>query len=181
MGKRMQAFLLLGIVSGLLCSFGGRYLPDIRWLEDAYPGVVLGLFLFFAGRYVAHRAGRKPLSALLVTVSAGIIGWRLAVKVGTDSGIEPLFLYAVCGVVGAACVAVGLLYAWRIRSGIVPFVLITLAAGALGGFLFHLLEQLGDLSSLRPGHWWSTWLFTLWQGVLFAGLAFALRFASSRG
>lgn len=180
MGKQFQAFVLLGLVSGLICSFSGPYLPDIKWLADAWPGVVLGLFLFFAGRYIANRDSRKALSALLVTVSVGIIGWRLAVKVGTDSRLDERYLYAVCGVVGAGCVALGLLYAWRIRSGILPFVLIVTAAGALGGFLFYLLELASGVSQIRTDHLWTTLLFGTWQTVLFAGASFGLRFASAR-
>jgi hypothetical protein len=180
MEKQFQAFVLLGLVSGLICSFGAPYLPDIKWLTDAWPGAVLGLFLFYAGRYIAHRDARKPLSALLVTVSAGIIGWRLAVWVGTDSGRDQRYLYAVCGMVGAGCVALGLVYAWRIRSGILPFVLIITASGALGGFLFYLIELASGISSIRSDHLWTTLLFGIWQTVLFGGAAFALRFGSAR-
>lgn len=180
MGKQFQAFVLLGLISGLICSFGAPYLPDIQWLADAWPGMVLGLFLFYAGRYIAHRDTRKPLSALLVTVSVAIIGWRLAVKVGTDSGIDELYLYAVCGTVGAGCVALGLLYAWRIRSGILLFVLAVTVAGALGGFLFYLLELASGISHIRSDHLWTTLLFGTWQMVLLAGTAVGLRFADAR-
>lgn len=180
MGKQLQAFLLLGLVSGFICSFAGPELPDIKWLLDAFPGVVLGLFIFFAGRYIAHRDGQKWFSALVVIISAAVIGWRLAVKVGVDSGLDELYLFAVCGAVGAGCVALGLLYAWRIRSGVVPFVLIVLLAGAFGGFVFHLIELAFGISSIKNDFVWTTLLFTLWQTLLFAGLAFALRFGSGR-
>ncbi|MCW8889166.1 MAG: hypothetical protein OQL20_00730 [Sedimenticola sp.] len=181
MGKQLQAFSLLGLLSGLICSFVGPVLPDIKWLVDAFPGVVLGCFIFFAGRYIAHRDSRKWLSALLVIVSASIIGWRLAVKIGVDSGLDELYLFSVCGAVGAGCVALGLLYAWRIRTGVVPFVLMTLLAGAFGGFLFHLIELVTGISSINNDALWTTLLFTLWQTLLFIGLAFALRFGSARG
>ncbi|MCW8944586.1 MAG: hypothetical protein OQL27_07405 [Sedimenticola sp.] len=180
MAKQFQAFAILGLVSGLICSFAGPELPNIKWLVDAFPGVVLGFFLFFAGRYVAHRDGQRWLSALLVTLSAAIIGWRLAVKVGVDSGLDELYLFAVCGAVGAGCVAIGLLYAWRIRTGVVPFVLITLLVGAFGGFIFHLIELVSGISSINNDFVWTTLLFTVWQTILFAGLVFALRYGSGR-
>ncbi|MCW8976341.1 MAG: hypothetical protein OQL10_11535 [Sedimenticola sp.] len=180
MAKQLQAFILLGLASGLICGFGGPLLPDIKWLENAYPGVVLGLFLFFAGRYVANRNAPKMLSALLVIVSASIIGWRLAVKVGVDSGFDDLYLFAVCGAVGAGCVALGLLYAWRIRSGVLLFVLVTTFAGALGGFVFHMVELVTGISSVKSDNVWTIVLFTVWQTLLFVGISIALRFRISR-
>ncbi|TVO72492.1 hypothetical protein [Sedimenticola selenatireducens] len=180
MAKQLQAFILLGLVSGLICGFGGPLLPDIEWLTNIYPGVVLGLFLFFAGWYVANRNAQKMLPALLVIVSASIIGWRLALKVGGDSGLDDLYLFAVCGAVGAGSVALGLLYAWRIRSGVLLFVLVTMFAGALGGFVFHMIELLTDISSVRSGDVWTIVLFTVWQTLLFVGLSTALRFSSAR-
>ncbi len=180
MGKQVQAFALVGLVSGGLCSLADRILPNIGWLLDAYPGVVLGLFLFFSGRYLANRHSRKPLSALVVVVSAGIVGWRLAVRVGAESSIGDLFNYAACGSVGAFCVALGLLYTWRIRSGIAPFVIITTLFGALGGFVFRLVEWLGGMSSASNDIWWTLLLFTVWQTLFFAGVAVALKFSGSR-
>ncbi len=55
MGKQFQAFILLGLTSGLVSNLGGHALPDIKWLVDAWPGVVVGLFLFFAGIAVGLR------------------------------------------------------------------------------------------------------------------------------
>ncbi len=180
MTKQVQAFALVGMVSGGICSLAEIILPDIEWLLDVYPGVVLGLFLFFSGRYLANCSIPKPWSSLIVLLSAGIVGWRLAVKVGVESTISESFIYAVCGIVGAACVALGLLYAWRIRSGIIPFVVITILSGALGGFIFRMVEWLSGMSSASNNVWWTLSLFTVWQSIFFAGVAVALKYASSR-
>ncbi len=179
-GKQFQSFVLIGLVSGVICSFGDLVLPDIDWLVDVYPGVVLGFFLFFSGKYLANRQSSNSLPALVVIISASIVGWRLAVKVGVESGINELFLFAVCGVVGAVCVAIGLLYAWRIRSGILLFIIIITLAGALGGFVFHLIELVTGISSAGSDLWWPFLLFVVWQTLLFAGISMALRFGSSR-
>jgi len=102
-----------------------------------------------------------------------LMGW-----LGAESGINDVILFAVCGAVGSACVAIGLLYAWRIRLGMLSFVSITIIAGTLGGFLFHLLEGVTGLSSSDSGNSWTLMLFTVWQTVLFIGIAVALRFSS---
>jgi len=180
MTKQVQAFALVGIVSGGICSLAEMILPDIEWLLDAYPGGVLGLFLFFSGRYLANCSTSKPWSSLVVLLSASIVGWRLAVKVGVESAISEPFIYAVCGIVGAACVALGLLYVWRIRSGILPFIVITTLSGALGGFVFRMVEWLSGMSHASSDFWWTLVLFTVWQSIFFAGVAVALKYASSR-
>ncbi len=179
-GKQFQSFVMMGCVSGVICSFGDLVLPDIDWLNDVYPGVVLGFFLFFSGKYLANRRSSKPLSELVVIISASIVGWRLAVMVGVESGVHDLFLFAVCGVVGALCVALGLLYTWHIGSGIIPFIIIITLAGALGGFTFHMIELVTGISSVGSDRWWLLLLFLVWQTLLFAGISMALTFGSSK-
>ncbi|MCW8950456.1 MAG: hypothetical protein OQL17_10755, partial [Sedimenticola sp.] len=76
--------------------------------------------------------------------------------------------------------ALGLLYAWRIRSGVLLFVLVTAFAGALGGFVFHMVELVTGISSVKSDNVWTIVLFTVWQTLLFVGISIALRFRISR-
>lgn len=167
-------FVLAGLISGVICGIGGAWLPEIEWLVAAYPGVILGLCLFLAGKYLTQFDARKNLSASLVIVSMAVVGWRLAVKLGAQGEFDDFILFALCGVVGATCVAIGLIYAWSIRSRPILFAVITIAGGGIGGVLFQIFEKLTGLSAADSDLWWSFSLFTMWQTTLFASVSIAL-------
>jgi hypothetical protein len=171
--KKILQFAVLGMLSGTACWALHFVLPDKQWIVDYYPGAVLGIFLYIAGAYIAGMNAVPRILALVILITASILGWRLAVQVGYDLGGPVAFVNA--GTLGALVLALGLLLGWHIRAGAWKFVLIVTAGGALGGLAFHFLD-LWFIGSMENDDIWILILFTEWQGFFMAGLALALRY-----
>jgi hypothetical protein len=163
-------FATLGLISGTVCVLAGLVLPEYPWLMDHYPGIILGIFLWLAGHYVARLPAAGKWPGMLVPIVAGVLGWRLSIEVGYELG--GAVRYVSAGALGAFTIALGLLAAWRIRAGLVPFVVIVTAAGALGGAVFQGLESMLAISD--HDRLWAWLLFGEWQTLLLAGVAVAL-------
>ena len=170
----LPLFFTLGLVSGLACWALHFVLPDRQWVVDYYPAIILGFFLHAAGAHVARMNYRRRIPALLVLVAASVLGWRLAIQVGYDLGGPVPFVNA--GALGALVLALGGLLAWRIRTQAVRFTLIVTAAGALGGLVFHFLDA-WFIGHLQDDDVWVLILFTVWQSIFMAGVAFALNYS----
>jgi len=161
------AFAFIGLVSGLTNWSGMFFLPDIPFIQHYYPSVVLGIYLYFAGRYVAHLKGFNHFLSLLILIITSSIGWRASIEIGHAMGGPVPFVNA--GAMGALAVALGWVIAWKIRNGIIKLIVIVTLAGALGGGIFQLADAIFDDSE----NIWVLILFCEWQTILFAGIAFA--------
>ena len=161
------AFAFIGLVSGFINWSGLFFLPDIPVIQQYYPSVILGIFLFLAGRYVAHLKSFNQILSLIILIVFSSIGWRASIEYGHALGGPVPFVNA--GIVGAFAVALGWLLAWNIRTGIIKMIVIVTLAGAVGGGVFQLIDTvLSDSENL-----WALILFCEWQTILFAAIAFA--------
>ena len=161
------AFAFIGLTAGLTNWSGLFFLPDIPVIQQYYPAVVLGIYLYIAGRYVAHLKAINHFLSLIILIVASSIGWRTSIEIGHAMGGPVPFVNA--GAMGALAVALGWVIAWKIRSGILKLVVIVTLAGALGGGIFELVDTVFDDSE----EIWVLILFCEWQTILFAGIAFA--------
>jgi hypothetical protein len=169
----LPLFFILGLISGTVCWALQFVLPETQWIVDYYPGAVLGIFLYVGGAYVAGMNARSRILALIISIAASILGWRLAVQVGYDLGGPVAFVNA--GTLGALVLALGLLFGWHIRAGAWKFVLLVTVGGALGGLVFHFLDQ-WFIGAMENDDIWILILFAEWQSIFMAGLALALHY-----
>jgi hypothetical protein len=169
----LPLFFIMGLISGAACWALHFVLPDQRWIIDYYPGVVLGFFLYIAGDLAGIKCARG-IPALLTLLAAGILGWRLAIEVGYDSGGPAPFVNA--GALGGLVPALGALLAWRVRVRSLRFAAIATAAGALGGLVFHFLDA-WFIGHMQDDDLWVLILFAEWQSIFMAGVALALHFS----
>lgn len=161
------AFAFVGLIAGLVNWSGMFFLPDVPVIQQYYPSVVLGIFLFLAGRYVANLKSFNQLLSLIILIVFSSIGWRASIEYGHALGGPVPFVNA--GIVGAFAVAIGWILAWQVRTGVIKLIIIVTLAGALGGGIFQLIDMvLSDSENL-----WVLILFCEWQALLFAGIAFA--------
>lgn len=164
---RILLFAAAGIIAGIISALGQYVLPDIQWVLQHYPPVVLGLALYLCGTYVSGMRNTKPLLRLLVLVIFCVLGWRISIDVGYRLGGPAPFVTA--GALGAFVVAWGWLLAWGIPTRDWRFILTVTLAGILGGFIFQVADQL--LTLKEPA--WELVLFSEWQGLVLAGIAIA--------
>jgi hypothetical protein len=158
-------YLLVGVVSGLLCRF--TYYDQEQW-EIAGPALVLAAMILMAGRFISGIIPRQTFFSPLILLLCCAIGWFLAYEHGLNEGfyIWP----AECGFIGGLFVGVGLIFAWRPITAwvIIPH---TAVAGVLGGVSWILWDSLTDLDF--P-------LFVFWQGILLLGIGIAVQVDSKR-
>ena len=160
-------FALAGVVSGVISGLGQYILPDIQWVQQHYPPVILGITLYLCGIHVAGIQSRKPLLSLLALIIFCILGWRISIDVGFAlSGPAP---FVTAGAMGALVVAWAWLLAWGIPARDWKFILRVTLAGTLGGLVF----QIVDVFLQMKDPYWALFLFGEWQCLLLAGIAFA--------
>ena len=164
---RILLFATAGLVSGIISGMGQYYLPDLQWIQQHYPPVVLGVALYLCGDRLSGLKSRKPLLSLLALIVFSILGWRLSIDVGYAlGGPAP---YVTAGAMGAFVVAWGWLLAWGIPSRDWKFILRVTLAGILGGLVFQLADRAWEMKD----PYWALFLFSEWQCLLLAGIAFA--------
>ena len=161
------AFAFIGLVSGLTNWSGMFFLPDIPVIQHYYPSVVLGIYLYIAGRYVANLKAFNHFLSLIILIIASSIGWRASIEFGHAMGGP--FPFVNAGATGALAVAFGWVIAWNLRYGILKLILIVTLAGALGGGIFEVVDTVFNDSEKI----WVLILFCEWQTILFAGIAFS--------
>ncbi len=158
-----------GLLSATVCWAGSLFLPEIPALQQYYPAVVLGIFLYLCGKYVTHMKTGNDIVTLIVLILGSILGWRAAVEIGHPLG-EPV-PFVAAGALGGLITAIGWLIAWKLRSIAIRLLIILTFAGTLGGGIFqfvdHYLDATGDV--------WVLILFTVWQTLFFAGIGIAHR------
>jgi len=161
--KHLGMYLLAGIVSGLLCGLITHFVGFGNFPYYAGPGLVLGIMIFLAGRYISGITPRNPWLNPLVLILACGVGWFLAFLHGVNDGF---YIWPVeSGVTGGFFVGIGLVIAWRLKRIWMVIVLTTLAGG-LGGLVFTLVGfQL---------------LFISWQGILLLSIGIAIQIDSRK-
>jgi hypothetical protein len=164
---RILLFAVAGVVSGVISGLAQYVLPDIPWIQQHYPAVVLGVTLYLCGIYLAGIQSRKPLLSLLALIIFCILGWRISIDVGYSLGGPAPFVTA--GAMGALVVAWGWLLAWGIPARDWKFILLVTLAGTLGGLVF----QIADTLWVMKEPLWELILFSEWQGLLLASIAIA--------
>ena len=164
---RILLFAAAGLVSGIISGLGQYYLPDLQWIQQHYPPVVLGITLYLCGAWLAGLKSRKPLLSLLALIIFSILGWRISIDVGYSlGGPTP---YVTAGALGAFVVAWGWLLAWGVPTRDWKFILTVTLAGILGGFVFQIADKFWAMR--EP--YWALFLFSEWQCLLLAGIAIA--------
>ena len=164
---KVLSFAIAGLFSGIISGMGQFFLPDIQLIQQYYPTLVLGVFLYLCGIYIARIEISNKLLSLVILIISCIIGWRISIDVGYDLGGPAPFVTA--GTLGAFVVAWGWLLSWRIRSNILMFVMIVTAAGATGGLVFQIADRLFEMKN----ELWALVLFSEWQCILLTGIAIA--------
>jgi hypothetical protein len=166
--KHLGMYLLAGIASGALCHL--IYDTDNVWQLYVGPPLVLGIVIFFSGRYISDIIPRNTWISPLAFVLSCTIGWILAIEFGGEYYDETDLWLIASGVIGGAGVAVGFVAAWRVQKIWVVSVMIT-AAGGLGGAVLILLDIAGI-------HFVS--LFVVWQSIVLLGAGFATQIDSKQ-
>jgi len=164
---RIAIFAIAGAASGIISGLGQYFLPDIQLVQQHYPALILGITLFLCGYYLAGIQSRKPLLSLLALIIFSILGWNISIDLGYALGGPAPFVTA--GAFGAFVVAWGWLLAWCVPTRDWRFILIVTCAGAVGGLVFLIADQIWSME--EPV--WELVLFTEWQGLLLAGIAIA--------
>ena len=166
--RKVLIYLSAGLASGILSWAGARVLPEASLFLNLYPGMVLGVALLVVGQVLGEIPRSRLWVAALLLPAFSMLGWRVAVDVGFQYSAH--IPYVAAGAMGAFCVAVGLLFAWRIQNNALRLVSIVSAAGALGGLVFQLIEKSIDGSA----DYWGLILFVQWQTMLMLGIALAV-------
>ncbi len=164
---RILLFAIAGLISGVISGMGQFILPDDEIFPKYYPAVILGIFLYLAGRYLANIKTSNDIFSLIILIIASIAGWRLSINVGFDLGGPVPFVSA--GTLGAFVVALGWLFAWKIRFNILIHIIIITVSGALGGLVFQFADSMIQMTE----EMWVIFLFTEWQCILLLGIALA--------
>lgn len=164
---RILLFAASGLLAGIVNAMGHYLLPDIEVIQQHYPPVVLGITLYLCGIYVSGFLARKPLLSLLALIIFCIFSWRIAIDVGYILGGPAPFVTA--GGLGAFVVAWGWLLSWGVPTRDWRFILTVTLAGILGGLVFQGVDGMWSLQ--EP--YWELILFTEWQALVLAGIAYA--------
>jgi hypothetical protein len=165
--SKILLFAVAGALSGVVSALCQYILPDIPWIQQHYPPVILGITLYLCGVFLAGIQNRKPLLSLTALIIFSILGWRISIDVGYAlGGPAP---YVTAGALGAFVVAWGWLLAWGMPVRDWKFILIVVLAGTLGGLIFHIADLVWKL----PDPYWALLLFTEWQCLLLTGIAVA--------
>ncbi len=157
-------YLLAGIVSGLMCA----YCFDKLWSYG--PGLVLGIMIFLAGRYISDIAPRNTWLSPLILVLACAIGWFLAFQFGYAYEAED-FSFFGSGAIGGIFVAIGLALAWKLNR-VWLVIALTVLAGILGVLMWYLVMWLENKHFIA--------LFVSWQAILFLAIGIAVQIDSNK-
>ncbi len=167
--KHLGMYLLAGIVSGLLCW--------LVWpLLALGPGLVLGIMIFLAGRYISDIAPRNTWLSPLILVLACAIGWFLAFEFGYAYGGED-FSFFGSGAIGGIFVAIGLALAWKLNR-VWLVIALTVLAGILGVLMWYFVGGIADAFGVTQTTFIA--LFVSWQAILFLAIGIAVQIDSNK-
>ncbi len=177
--KHLGMYLLAGIASGFLCEL--IYAHHAKWIytrheiwQSAGPGLVLGIMIFLAGRYISGNAPRNTWFSPLILILACWIGWFLAFKFA----VEGYSLYGSGGI-GGTCVAIGLTLAWKLNR-VWLVIALTVLAGILGVLMWSLVSMIWNTFGFEVGSDSLILLFVSWQGILLLAIGIAVQIDSTK-
>jgi len=173
--KHLGMYLLAGIVSGLLCGLITHFVGFGNFPYYAGPGLVLGIMIFLAGRYISDIAPRNTWLSPLILVLACAIGWFLAYEFG-DSYYQEDFSFFGSGAIGGIFVAIGLALAWKLNRVWIVIAL-TVLAGILGVLMWYLVTYFFDVFGFEDS--WIM-LFVSWQSILLLAIGIAVQIDSNK-
>ncbi len=166
--KHLGMYLLAGIVSGLMCAYSYSFSLELG------PGLVLGIMIFLAGRYISDIAPRNTWLSPLILVLACAIGWFLAYHFGYAYGAED-FSFFGSGAIGGIFVAIGLALAWKLNR-VWLVIALTVLAGILGVLMWYFVIMiLSELLFITFNA-----LFVSWQAILFLAIGIAVQIDSNK-
>ncbi len=160
-------YLLAGIVSGLMCAYS--------FSLELGPGLVLGIMIFLAGRYISDIAPRNTWLSPLILVLACAIGWFLAFKFGYAYEAEG-FSFFGSGAIGGIFVAIGLALAWKLNR-VWLVIALTVLAGILGVLMWYFVGGIADAFGVKKDF---IALFVSWQAILFLAIGIAVQIDSTK-
>ena len=169
--KHLGMYLLAGIVSGLMCAYSYSFSLELG------PGLVLGIMIFLAGRYISDIAPRNTWLSPLILVLACAIGWFLAFKFGYAYEAEG-FSFFGSGAIGGIFVAIGLALAWKLNR-VWLVIALTVLAGILGVLMWYLVGGILDAFGFESDLF-SIQLFVSWQAILFLVIGIAVQIDSNK-
>lgn len=169
--KHLGMYLLVGIISGGLCTgiTALRFFPKI--VNEQIPAVILAIAIVVAVRYIsAIRFRNGWLSPVILTIAC-LIGWYLAVEFGSNY-YRTDWYFVVSGAIGGIFVAIGFALAWNLSRPGFAITVITMA-GTLGGILLiFIFVALTEMETLI--------LFVVWQSILLLGICISVQIDSSK-
>ncbi len=169
--KRLGMYLLVGIISGGLCTgiTALRFFPKI--VNEQIPAVILAIAIVVAVRYIsAIRFRNGWLSPVILTIAC-LIGWYLAVEFGSNY-YRTDWYFVVSGAIGGIFVAIGFALAWKLSRPGFAITVITMA-GTLGGILLiFIFVALSEMETLI--------LFVVWQSILLLGICILVQLDSRK-
>ena len=168
--KHLGMYLLVGIISGGLCTgiTALRFLPKI--VNEQMPAVILAIAIVVAVRYIsAIRLRNGWLSPVILTIACSI-GWYFAVEFGSNYYWTGWY-FVVSGAIGGIFVAIGFALAWNLSRPGFAITVITMV-GILGGILLFFVALTGYLETLI--------LFVVWQSILLLGICILVQLDSRK-
>ena len=172
--KHLGMYLLAGIVSGLLCGLINPLLEE-RFGDDHGSGLVLGIMIFLAGRYISDIAPRNTWLSPLILVLACAIGWFLAYQFGYEFSYLAISFFS-SGAIGGIFVAIGLALAWKLNR-VWLVIALTVLAGILGVLMWYLVSGISDAFGFELGFFL---LFVSWQAILLLAIGIAVQIDSNK-
>ena len=169
--KHLGMYLLVGIISGGLCTGipAWRFFPKI--VNEQIPAVILTIAIVVAVRYISAIQFRNGWLSPVILTMACLIGWYLAVEFGSNY-YRTDWYFVVSGAIGGIFVAIGFALAWKLSRPGFAITVITMA-GTLGGILLIVIfVALTEMETLI--------LFVVWQSILLLGICISVQIDSSK-
>ncbi|MBI4005388.1 MAG: hypothetical protein HY356_01860, partial [Gammaproteobacteria bacterium] len=73
---KILLFAITGLISGIVSGLSQFILPDIQLIQQYYPPLILGIFLYLCGIYIARIEISKKILSLVILIISCVIGWR---------------------------------------------------------------------------------------------------------
>mgnify|MGYP001475622942 FL=1 len=169
--KHLGMYLLVGIISGGLCTgiTALRFFPKI--VNEQIPAVILTIAIVVAVRYISAIRFRNGWLSPVILTMACLIGWYLAIEFGSNY-YRTDWYFVVSGAIGGISVAIGFALAWNLSRPGFAITVITMA-GTLGGILLiFIFVALTEMETLI--------LFVVWQSILLLGICISVQIDSSK-
>ena len=175
--KHLGMYLLVGIISGVLCTGipAWRFFPKI--VNEQIPAVILTIAIVVAVRFINAIQFRNGWLSPVILTMACLIGWYLAVEFGSNYYTTDWY-FVVSGAIGGLFVAIGVALAWNLSRPGFAITVITVV-GILGGILLFfvaLTGYFGETVALME----TLILFVVWQSILLLGICISVQIDSSK-